>query len=117
MPKHIVLTEIIVRAAKPPQRGQLMLWDSVVRHFGLRVSQGGSKSFIVLLGSGRRCKIDRYPDITLAQARKRAKEMLAEHTLAGRQSESIVWDGAVERFLIQGTSKNRSGLVAANLTP
>jgi integrase len=89
------LTENAVRAA---QSG-CTLWDGSLKHFGLRVAPGGTKSFLVLLGSGRRQAIGRYPEITLAQARIKAKRILAERTLGRHQTSSVGWQTAVEKFL------------------
>jgi integrase len=90
-----ILTENAVRAA---QSG-CTLWDGSLKHFGLRVAPGGTKSFLVLLGSGRRQAIGRYPEITLAQARIKAKRILAERTLGRHQTSSVGWQTAVEKFL------------------
>jgi integrase len=89
------LTENAVRAAQPGST----LWDGSLKHFGLRVAPGGTKSFLVLLGSGRRQAIGRYPEITLAQARVKAKRILAERTLGRHQSASISWQTAVPKFI------------------
>jgi integrase len=89
------LTENAVRAAQPGST----LWDGSLKHFGLRVAPGGTKSFLVLLGSGRRQAIGRYPEITLAQARAKAKRILAERTLGRHQASSVGWQTAVEKFL------------------
>jgi integrase len=76
-----------------------MLWDGSLKHFGLRVAPGGTKSFIVLLGSGRRQAIGRYPTIKLADARAKAKRILAERTLGRHHTSPIGWQTAVEKFL------------------
>src|ERR1700716_2958386 len=101
----------MLRAARAPERGQTMLWDGVLRNFGVRINKGGAKSFIVLLGSGRRRCVGRYPMISLAQARMLAKQLLAEHTLGKDQPQSITYDQAVERFLAQSEMKNRTRTV------
>lgn len=41
------LTADQVYAAKPPASGQAIIWDSEVAGFGLRVTSGGAKSFIL----------------------------------------------------------------------
>ena len=41
------LTADQVYAATPPKRGQTIIWDSEVAGFGLRVTAGGSKNFIL----------------------------------------------------------------------
>ena len=89
------LTEIAIQAAEPGS----IVWDGSLKHFGLRVAPGGTKSFIVLLGSGRRKAIGRYPTIKLADARAKAKRILAERTLGRYQTSSIRWQTGVEKFL------------------
>jgi integrase len=97
----------MLRAAKPPVRGTTTLWDGAQRHFGVRVSQGGAKSFIILLGSGRRQSIGRFPTISLSSARARAKELLAEQTLGKTRPKFIAFDDALKTFLTECEKKNR----------
>ena len=78
---NATLTDITIRKLQPPEKGQVTVWDSLPG-FGIRVSQGGTKSFIVLLGSGNRHTIGRFPTISLSDARDEAKRLLAERTLA-----------------------------------
>lgn len=92
-------SDVSLRATKPPQTGRLMLWDTTTKHFGIRVTPNGTKTFIVLLGSGRRQAIGRFPEITLAQARIKAKRILAERTLGRHHTSSMGWQTAVEKFL------------------
>lgn len=82
-------------------------WDAVVNHFGVRITRAGAKTFIVLLGSGRRQSIGQYPTITLAQARDKAKRILAERTLGRHQASSISWQRATEKFIEVCRSKTR----------
>ena len=96
---HATLTEIALRAAKPERGRAVTIWDGALKHFGVRVSPGGTKSFVVLLGSGRRHAIGRYPTISLAEARMKAKQLLAERTLGRFQTKNITWDVAVEQYL------------------
>lgn len=79
MPK--TLTEPAIRAAKPPASGTTTIWDGSLKNFGCRISQGGTKTFIVLLGGGHRKAIGRYPVLSLADARAEAKKLLAQKTL------------------------------------
>lgn len=95
------LTEIAVRAAKPPEHGTLTLWDGAQKSFGLRVNAGGAKSFIVLLDSGRRHTIGRYGDITLAQARLAAQRLRAEKTLGRIFPKFIALSDARTEYLAQ----------------
>jgi integrase len=98
----------MLRAAKPPERGTVTLWDGAQKHFGVRISQGGAKSFIILSGSGRRQSIGRFPTISLASARTRAKELLAEQTLGKTRPKAIAFDDALETFLAECQKRNRS---------
>jgi integrase len=68
-------------------------------NFGIRVSQGGAKTFVALLGSGNRHTIGRYPVISLSEARTEAKRILAEHTLGKHRPQSLTWDAGRELFL------------------
>lgn len=107
------LTELSVRSAQPPVRGQHTFWDSTFHQFGLRVSQGGTKTFTVMYGPLReRVTIGRYPTISLAQARARAKEILAERTLHAHHPPSITFDDALQKFLLAQHQKNRPSTVA-----
>lgn len=61
-----------------PPSGQKTYWED---GFGVRVSQGGTKSFVVMYGKDRRLKtIGRYPDMTLKAARREAQAFLAAPT-------------------------------------
>src|ERR1700730_17942942 len=106
VPNHPVLTELMLRATKPPERGTTTLWDGAQKHFGVRISQGGAKSFIILSGSGRRQAIGRFPTISLASARTRAKELLAEQTLGKTRPRAVAFDDAVTDFLAACAKKN-----------
>src|SRR3977135_1431057 len=104
------LTELGIKAAHPPAQGTFTIWDGSLKNFGIRISQGGTKSFVLLIGSGRRQTIGRYPTITLAQARDKAKTMLAERTLGRHQPRSITWDAARDQYLALCQRKNRPGV-------
>src|SRR6266568_1924140 len=81
---HARLTDATIRALKTPPSGQADYWDQTpgFKGFGVRVSQGGSRTFILLHGPNRtRTTLGRYPILTLAKARERAGIILAERTL------------------------------------
>jgi hypothetical protein len=40
-------SDLKLRSLKPPSNGQLDYWDATLPGFGLRVSQGGAKTFIL----------------------------------------------------------------------
>jgi integrase len=99
MPR-VVLTDISVRALKAPAHGQITVWDSS-SPVGVRVSAGGTKTFIVLVGSGKRQTIGKFGIISLAEARAEAKRILAEKTLgiAKPKSSSVSFATACNYFL------------------
>lgn len=93
------LTDISVKGLKAPQTGQLTYWDESVPGFGVRVSQGGSKTFILMHGAKRqRTTIGRYPVISLSDARTAAKRILAERTLTKHLPPSISFEDALTQF-------------------
>ena len=102
-----MLTETAIKAAQPPASGTATLWDASLRNFGLRISQGGAKTFIVLIESGRRQAIGRYPHITLSQARTEAKKILAEKTLGHIRPKHVAFDDAVAHYLEECEKRNR----------
>jgi hypothetical protein len=106
------LTDISVRALPPPTKGQKTHWDDTLQNFGCRVSQGGTKSFVVQHGADRRLiTIGRYPVISLADAREEAKRPLAEITLGRHRPRTVRWNEAVELYLAACELKNRKRTV------
>lgn len=92
------LTDVSIRALKAPAKGQTTYWD---RGLGVRVSQGGSKTFVVLAGSGKRRALGRYPDLSLADARQKAKLYVANAT-------DISFSDALDLFVkVHCKAKNR----------
>ena len=57
-----ILTDALKRSIAPPPTGTSTLWDGGLKSFGLRVNAGGAKTFIVLIGSGRRLAIELAPE-------------------------------------------------------
>jgi len=103
----INLTDITVRKLRPPPAGQITYWDSTLTGFGLRVSQGGAKTFTVVHGARReRLTIGRYPIISLAEARTAARRILAERTLGAHRSPSINFDEALKQFFSTHCDQN-----------
>jgi hypothetical protein len=64
------LTDIAIRNVTAPAGGQIDLWDTSFKggRFGVRVSQGGSKTFM-LKYRDRRVTLGRFPVLSLADAR------------------------------------------------
>jgi integrase len=77
-----------------------------MRGFGCRISPLGVKSFIVLVASGRRRTIGRYPILSIADARSEAKRVLADITL-GKDTPSTM-SVADARTLFLADVKQRS---------
>jgi Arm DNA-binding domain len=100
LPK-VLLTDVSLRALTAPARGQVTLWDKI-SPLGIRVSSGGAKTFIVMVGSGRRQTIGKAGVLTLAEARTEAKRVLAEKTLGltvKPAAPTINFDTAVALFV------------------
>jgi integrase len=92
------LTDTAIRNAPIPAKGQRTLWDGL-KGFGIRLSQGGSKTFIVMIGSGKRFTIGRYPAVSLAEARTEAKRTLAEKQLGKFRPARVSFDQALAEYL------------------
>jgi len=90
----MVLNEAAVRSAKPGTT----LWDDSLKGFGLRAGKQ-SKTFIVLVASGRRKRLGRYPLLSLADARSAARKILAEKTLGKVVPTHMAFEDAKTQFL------------------
>lgn len=99
MATKIALTDLSVRAMRAPAHGQQTVWDKN-SPVGIRLSSGGAKNYIVLVGSGKRRTIGKVGVISLAEARAEAKRILAEKTLGlTKKSSTINFETAVARFI------------------
>lgn len=104
------LTDLSVRTLPLPPNGQKTYWDSSLRGFGCRVSQGGSRSFVLQFGAERQLvTIGKYhPDILpLATARTEAKKILAEQVLGKHRAKSVPFDEAKATYLAECAAKNK----------
>lgn len=99
MPEHVLLTDQRIRSFKTPSAGTTTFWDKSTRGFGVRVSAGGTKSFIVLIAEGRRKSLGKYPSVTLSAARTEAKRLLAEKALGKIRPKHKAFDDAKAEFL------------------
>ncbi len=107
-----VLTDIAIKKFPAPEAGTRTYWDGAVKGLGLRLSQGGARTFIVLIGSGRRQALGRYPTISLADARTEAKRILAEKTLGKVRPTHVAFDDAKDQFLAECGRKNKPRTVS-----
>lgn len=110
----VALTDIAIKALQPPPSGQATFLDKNLAGFGVRVSQGGTKSFVLVYGeTRRRTTIGRYPQLSLAQARAEARRILAEQTLGIQDAPSSPkFTEALSQFLRASEAKNRLSTVA-----
>jgi integrase len=75
------LTKTSVAKIEPQAGKQLLIWDSELRGFGIRVSPGGAKTYIMQRRIGRttrRVTIGRADDISAESARRRALSLAAQ---------------------------------------
>lgn len=81
MPEKLALTDLSIKRFPLPESGTATYWDTTTRGLGVRVSPKGARTFIVLMGSGSRHKLGRYPHLSLKTARDEAGKLLAKKTL------------------------------------
>src|SRR5262252_682501 len=79
------LTETAVRRAGVPTIGQTMIWDQAVTGFAVRILPGGSRTFWFQYrtsggrsGKNRMVRIGAWPAVSLADARKRARDFAGQ---------------------------------------
>ena len=106
------ITDLMIQKLKPADGAarQKTYFDETLKGFGIRVSMGGSKSFVLIYGKGRNTKtLGRYPDLSLAEARKKAKQVQGE--LASMTEPELAvylspnFNEARERFLDDAKSR------------
>jgi integrase len=98
------LTDVAVRALKSPAAGQIDYWDATTRGFGVRVSQAGSKTFVAKVHN-QRVSIGRYPDLSLADARKKANGLKSDQQPIARSK--ITFEQAYEKFKTDHIARKR----------
>ena len=102
------LTDLTIKSLPLPAQGQLTYTDDTLPGFGLRISQGGVKSFVLVHGRSRtRTTLGRYPIVSLQQARTKAKELLAERTLGKQDTPNISFETALTEFFEAHISTKR----------
>lgn len=107
------LNDIAIRALPKPAKGAVIYADDMLVGFGVRVSEGGTKSYVLTHGRRRtRETIGRVGIVSLQDARKAAKELLAGYTLGRHKPRSTSWNLAVEGFLKEKAGKRPNTLSA-----
>jgi len=104
---NVHLTQIGLQNLAAPEKGQVDYWDSVLPCFGVRVSQGGSKTFVLKVHNSRR-KIGRFPILTLGDARAEAKRLLAEKTLGKLRPQSVSFSTARDAFIAEKEERRKA---------
>ena len=109
------LTDLSIRKLQAPEHGQKSYFDDSLPGFGVRISQGGSKSFVVMYGEKRRLKtLGRYPALSLADARKEARRFQVEFDKVPEAEfahQQISFNDAKELFLDACRQKNKERTV------
>ena len=94
---------------QPPPKGYTILWDASLRGFGCRISQAGTRAFVVLIASGRPHTIGRYPSLSLSDARREAKRLLAEKTLGHVRPAHTAFEDARKNYIAECDKRVRAG--------
>ena len=96
------LTDIGLRALKVPEKGATTYFDDTLKGFGVRVSSGGTKSYVLLIGKQRtRVAIGRVGVIGLKEARDKARSILAKKQLGRFQTSTVRFSDALDRCIAQ----------------
>ncbi len=114
MPRSL-LSDRSLRALATPEAGQVMHWDQSLAGFGVRVSQGGAKSFVVVYGPNRIRKtiiellMAHAPDAP--QLQDLAKEYGAEKNRFEKDASFCIHCGLCVRYCAEVKKKNAVGFV------
>ena len=129
------LTKEAVDRLPFPAKGQSLHWDSEIKGFGVLASAGGTKSWIIQYRTvgrqSRRMVIGRCNRLTADQARKQARQLLADVDLGkdpARDRSSIRSGATVQQLYDEwlaaegvksrpGTLKNRKSLWGKYIKP
>jgi integrase len=112
------LNDAIIKALKPPPKGKrLVEWDGLCPGFGVRVTDTGSKSFIVYTrfrGVPSRRTIGGVDKITLKDARTKARAWLEaagrgeDPAADAREANAVTFGAVAEEFIERHVSKYRN---------
>lgn len=107
------LTDLQIKRLKAPDKGQKTYYDPGLPGFGVRVSQGGSKTFVVVYGKDRRRRsLGRYPELSLSEARILAKRAQADFALdevtPSQDLPTIPFELAREKFLADTETRTKT---------
>jgi integrase len=113
MPR-LLLTDMVLRNLKTPETGQIAYFDTQLTGFACRVGAGGVKTFSLLYGNPRkRATIGRYPIITLANARERARDILAADQLGIKpEAPTLTFEDTLTLFFTAHVDQNNRARTA-----
>ncbi|HEX4861891.1 MAG TPA: integrase family protein [Rhizomicrobium sp.] len=95
-----------IRSLKAPAKGAVVFNDDLIPGFGVRVSEGGTMSYVLTHGPRRtRETLGRVGVVKLAAAREEAKVRLAQYTLGRDKPRAVTWDKAKEEYLADKASE------------
>ena len=105
------LTAASVERLRPPAKGRIEYWDNLLPGFGLRVSETGAKTWVLMYRVGRRQRrltLGKYPALGLAKAREKARGALdqrdhgvdpATHRRGLQGGSTDTFEGVADLFL------------------
>ena len=106
------LTDLRIKQLKVPASGQKAYYDDILPGFGCRISQGGTKSFVVMFGTKRRLKtLGSYPAMGLAEARREAKRIQSDAEILAdpvKAAETISFADARTLFLADSQNSQQA---------
>ncbi len=104
----ITLTDLAVRSLKPTAGRQVTYLDKTLKGFGVRVG-AGSMTYVLTYGPNRtRVKLGEVGVLRLADARHKARSLLAERQLGIHQHKGgDTYRTALDAFLEASKAKNR----------
>lgn len=75
------LTKTAIAGIEPPTQGYRIVWDSELTGFGVRITAGGARSFVLqdrINGREHRITIGRFPGVTPEIARQQAQRLTGQ---------------------------------------
>lgn len=127
LPKKVVLTDRFLKALKPASAGKrFIVWDAVQPHLGVRVTDHGQRSFVVVMrraGEQRPTRhfLGSYPAISIADARLKTpkiisaflngedpKEQERQRLHESKTKDGIKFGVAIEDFILRHVVKQKS---------
>lgn len=98
----MAITDRSLASLPVPETGQKLYPDGTVLGLYVRVSQGGTRTFVLVQGKSRRFHtIGRYGIVKLAEAREAARRIVAERTLGRIIPAAISLDTARQQYLAE----------------